>query len=401
MNAGRPHFAIVMALGLALWSAGCAPPIGSGRDVSSQTVREGVVHSTMLIGDGPWVVNVLEIDLRNERLGIRAVHAFDRVFGLETTSSMAERSSDSAWQTVAALNADFFHKDGETVNTQITDGLYVHAVRPEVDDSGRVVLPRSQFGLTGERKPVVDRFVFEGSVITPDSLVSDLASVNVHDARGFVLYNTHRGVRTPLDSSRRAVFETGLARVRDHRDTVVYVVSGPVGTGGALPIPEDGAVLTAYHDSLWSSDRFLSFGDTVIVVRRMAPEVGEFETLVGGTPRIVLDGESVAGKEGYMERTARSFTFNRHPRTGVGFSRDSTLLYFVTVDGRQESSVGMTLPEFADLMISLGVYQGLNLDGGGSTTMVVEGRVVNSPSDRTGERPVGNCLLLLAKRPID
>jgi exopolysaccharide biosynthesis protein len=57
----------------------------------------------------------------------------------------------------------------------------------------------------------------------------------------------------------------------------------------------------------------------------------------------------------------------------------------------------MTLAEFADLMISLGVYQGLNLDGGGSTTMVVEGKIVNSPSDATGERPVANCLLVVVK----
>ena len=400
-HAGRAVVGMVMVLELVFWSAGCVPPIGSGRHVTSRTVREGVIHRTILIEEGPWVVNVLEIDLRKGDLGFRAVHAEDRVVGLETTSSMAERSSDSAWQTVAALNADFFHKDGETVNTQISDGEYLRAVRPELDDSGRVLLPRSQFGLTGKGKPVVDRFVFEGSVLLPGSPRCRLASVNVIDRGGFVLYNSHRGERTPSDSIRRAVFEIGLARAQQCGDTVLYLVSGPVGRGGGLPIPENGAVLSAYHDSLWPSTRSVSFGDSVMVVRRMAPVVGELELLVGGTPRIVLDGASVAGVEGHMERTVPSFTFKRHPRTGVGCSRDSTLLYFLTVDGRQESSAGMTLPEFADLMISLGVYQGLNLDGGGSTTMVVEGLVVNSPSDPTGERPVGNCLLLQAKRPVD
>ena len=51
----------------------------------------------------------------------------------------------------------------------------------------------------------------------------------------------------------------------------------------------------------------------------------------------------------------------------------------------------MTLVEFADLMIKEGIYQGLNLDGGGSTTMVINGKVENSPSDKTGERKVGDC----------
>jgi exopolysaccharide biosynthesis protein len=73
-------------------------------------------------------------------------------------------------------------------------------------------------------------------------------------------------------------------------------------------------------------------------------------------------------------------------------------LYLITVDGRSESSSGMSLAELADLMRSLGVYQGLNLDGGGSTTMVIRGEVVNHPSDSTGERPVGNAILVVRKR---
>ena len=67
----------------------------------------------------------------------------------------------------------------------------------------------------------------------------------------------------------------------------------------------------------------------------------------------------------------------------------------MTVDGRQQSSIGMSLVEFGDLMIGLGCYQALNLDGGGSTTMVVENKIVNSPSDSTGERPVANALLVV------
>jgi exopolysaccharide biosynthesis protein len=76
-----------------------------------------------------------------------------------------------------------------------------------------------------------------------------------------------------------------------------------------------------------------------------------------------------------------------HPRTAVGFSQDSTKLYFFTVDGRQPGySVGMSLEELASYMLGWGVYQGVNLDGGGSTTMVVRNIVVNSPSDPEGER---------------
>jgi exopolysaccharide biosynthesis protein len=74
----------------------------------------------------------------------------------------------------------------------------------------------------------------------------------------------------------------------------------------------------------------------------------------------------------------------------VGFDRDSTKLYLCVVDGRQEKSIGMSFGEMADFLLSMGVWNAVNFDGGGSTTMVIRGKIVNSPSDKTGERPVAN-----------
>ena len=71
----------------------------------------------------------------------------------------------------------------------------------------------------------------------------------------------------------------------------------------------------------------------------------------------------------------------------------------MTVDGRRESDGGMSLVELAHFMIGLGAYHAMNFDGGGSTTMVVEGNVVNHPSDATGERPVGSGLLIVSSEP--
>jgi hypothetical protein len=85
---------------------------------------------------------------------------------------------------------------------------------------------------------------------------------------------------------------------------------------------------------------------------------------------------------------------NRNPRTGIGFTSDGTLL-MVVVDGRSPKSRGMTLVQFARLFMRLGATDALNLDGGGSATMVVKGRVVNHPSDTTGERAVTSSALIL------
>lgn len=69
-----------------------------------------------------------------------------------------------------------------------------------------------------------------------------------------------------------------------------------------------------------------------------------------------------------------------------------------TVDGRQpQKSVGMTIDELTRLMVGLGCVEAINLDGGGSTTMVVKGKTVNNPSDPAGERPVSDALLVFRR----
>ena len=120
--------------------------------------------------------------------------------------------------------------------------------------------------------------------------------------------------------------------------------------------------------------------------------------LIGGGPRIIRNGSQSV--ESVAEGFGASFASDRHPRTAVGFSQDSTTVFFFTVDGRQTGySVGMSLYELADYMLEWSVWEGINLDGGGSTTMVVRGQVVNSPSDASGERTVANSLLAVSTAP--
>ena len=90
------------------------------------------------------------------------------------------------------------------------------------------------------------------------------------------------------------------------------------------------------------------------------------------------------------------FTNNRHPRTCVGLTNESII--FMTIDGRSETAAGMNLGEVQNYMLKLGCLDAINLDGGGSTSMwTLEKGLVNIPSDKTGERPVANALLLLKK----
>lgn len=134
-------------------------------------------------------------------------------------------------------------------------------------------------------------------------------------------------------------------------------------------------------------------GDTLRAGWPIHMETGDGVTeAVGGYPEL-LDGGSRVGD--LLVRENQNFAQSRHPRTAVGWDPYARRLWFVVVDGRQDNSVGMSLPELATLMEALGAVDAINLDGGGSTTLVLRGRAANRPSDENGERPVVNALALV------
>ncbi len=116
-------------------------------------------------------------------------------------------------------------------------------------------------------------------------------------------------------------------------------------------------------------------------------------------PYNAISGDAILLRAGNMTPDLDNVALQ--PRTAIGFSSNGRFIYLVVVDGRQPFySEGMTRRELADLMVSLGAQNAMSLDGGGSSTMVVQGkdgqpRILNSPIDKRipgHERPVANHL---------
>jgi hypothetical protein len=147
-----------------------------------------------------------------------------------------------------------------------------------------------------------------------------------------------------------------------------------------------GAVISARLDgSKADLVRGLQRGDSVFVDWTLGRK-GVLDTL-GGNTRLVKNSKNVAPE-------GSGYPYTRNPRTGVGRTAAGKVL-LVTVDGRQPGySVGMSFVEFGRLFIRLGASSAMNLDGGGSTEMIVNGKVVNRPSGGK-ERPQPNALLVL------
>ena len=161
---------------------------------------------------------------------------------------------------------------------------------------------------------------------------------------------------------------------------------------GSRTIPDGKAILwlkgTYANQTAW-----MSVGDVLDISFRLTlnngPQDVNIDQLIGGSNHIIMQNGQ------FMEDWAE-----RHPRTAIGFNADSTRLYFVVVDGRHMTSVGVTLKEMKGIFEALGAVNAVNLDGGGSSCILVNDEVLNHPSDGP-VRAVGNGCLFVSTAPED
>jgi hypothetical protein len=245
-----------------------------------------------------------------------------------------------------------------------------------------------------------------------------LALANAPDGARLAFAQLQLSARARLGS--RALEVGGFNRPRQADELVVYTpefhrtsLTGPQGAEvavedgrireiadsvGSLEIPDTGFVLSATGTTRDGLLRLARRGGRVSleVSSRAEPAFGFTpEAIVGGGPLLVRGARPVPREPDAPY--AETFWSARHPRTAVGVRADGTIL-LVVVDGRQpQRSVGMTIEELQALMLELGASSALNLDGGGSSTLVLGGEVLNSPSDVTGDRPVSDALLVFPR----
>jgi len=372
--------------------------------VTSRDLAPGVSYRQFTDPRGPWAMNLVRVDLRRANLEIRSARALDHLKGRERVSDMVRRASTSGVRVLAAVNADFFElKSGENENNQVIAGEWWKGLKVTDSPYDTYDNVHAQFGIDAARRPVIDRFILDAKA-WDHGVVTPIITLNFNppgNPEGSALYTSRYGATTPRDTARQTA-EATLVRTGKHGDTLVFVRHGPVSASSGSSIPPDGAVIAAYGTGLRTKEiQAMADGDTIKVLLATLPHIAHGETpsvLIGGWPRILRDGKNVAGDAATVEGTISRNAEMRHPRTAVGYSRDGSTLFLLTVDGRSESSGGMTLIELANMMRKLGAWQAMNFDGGGSTTMVVDGTLVNKPSDKEGERAVGNALLVVKTR---
>ncbi len=364
-------------------------------NIQETQVTDGVVHKKILNMNDTLVINILKVDIQKPDLTILTVKANELLNTKETTSQMVTRYKLSGYDVIAAINADFFEADGEVISNMISKGEIVKAVK--FSDSPFNPFTNSQIASDDDDNLYIEQFVFSGNLIIPNGNVEEIRRVNSKpDSNSITLYNHFQGKTTPPLSKEWYVVDFVLFPLQSVGDTLIFITTAKT-TLRNFEIPKEGLILSANNKYAYYLDREIKIGDTVKIVFNYSPRLKNIKSLTGGWPLLIKDGMNMIRWNPSIEGVIENFSEQRHPRSGIGFSADKSTLFLITVDGRQQMSRGMTLLEFADLMINEGIYNGLNLDGGGSTTMVIKDKVVNSPSDATGERLVGNCLMVIRK----
>lgn len=119
-------------------------------------------------------------------------------------------------------------------------------------------------------------------------------------------------------------------------------------------------------------------------------------TAVGGGPVLVQDGKVKITNNEERKFYGKAI-YDRHPRTAIGYTKDHRIILFVC-EGRSESAAGLTLPQMAKILEELGCEEALNLDGGGSSCMLINGKEVNYPSSKGEQRAVPSVFMIQRKR---
>ncbi|WP_445527907.1 phosphodiester glycosidase family protein [Streptomyces cyslabdanicus] len=361
---------------------------------------------------GPWRVDVLTIDPHRFHGGLKASYGPD-LENRETTSELSNAAGATA-----AVNAGFFVLDplagapGDPAGVGVYDGrllsepvngrpgLVTHANgrRTEITRftwQGRVTGRGTSLSLNGiNRVPGLIRNCGGDAHDIPTSL--PLHDVTCTNADELVAFTTDFGQRTPQGA--------GLEAVLDAHDRVVELRTP---RGG--PLPAGGSSVQATGRRVAELTALARTGDHLNIKATLLDGRGHPVTpsprtdIVNGGPELVRDGRLhvTPATDGMVHPDDPSFYYGwghkRNPRTLAGVDAAGRTV-LITADGRSTGALGLSITESAEIAKSLGLRDAINLDGGGSTTMVVDGNVLNQPSDAAGERPVGDALLILPRR---
>jgi len=332
---------------------------------NEEVVMPGIKHLTLLKSYpfGPVEAHVLKID-HDSGFKLVPMISNGEVKGLEPLSAMSARA-----KAIAAVNGSYFSLNGEIIGLLKLDGNIVSTP----------TIPRTAVGIRPDGTmfigPAVD---YQGEVALPDGQVVAINGVNRERyADEIILYNKYYGPSTESN-------DFGIELVVELSGVVTDI------TRGKTKIPPDCIVISG-HGKGEAALKGVQIGDRVLVTETLGPAWDKTIHALGAGPTLVKNGNVFLNTK--IENFGSDVAGGRAPRTALGLTKDGSIILAV-VDGRRSGSAGLSLLELAFFMQELGAVDAMNLDGGGSSEMIINDVIVNTPSDGR-ERNIGDGLAVI------
>ena len=333
------------------------PPQDELGSMSTATLAPGVVHKTHR---GALNINILDVDLNNPDIEVKPVMASEAFNRLDEVKDQAQKV-----KAIAAVNANYFKYDGTPLGTLVIDGEWISG--PLYD--------RISMGITSGGKVHVDRMNLHGTIETSNPQVPSLWVNNINQPRRhgskLVAYTRRWGSQIKMAYSGVLVADDSTGRVVDKSTQV-------------MGIPYGGFVLSDTKNSVVSK---LNRGDLVFLEWHSKPSHwADVTQAVSGGPTLIRNGKLFLDlKDQNFRKTWTSSSI--HARTALGVTANQHLI-LVTVEGPH------TLWDVAKLLKRLGCVEAMNLDGGGSTTMVLNGKIVTRNANKPQRRVAASLAIL-------
>lgn len=309
---------------------------------------------------GPRVITVIDYNLDNNRLRLKPVLAQGLVPGREDLADLIKKH-----KAIAGVNGGYFHYSGRPLGLLYINGELV----------SEPLYNRSSLLIDQDNNISFAQVNWQGELlIESPELKIEIDGVNREaKEKEVIVFNYFYGPRmSALDE--------------DHYDIVVRdnkILGVESAAGSQTAIPPDGFVIRFSAQRSDIRNRIPELKNKKITLNyNLNPNFKENNILhaVGGGPRLLKNGKiQISGQE---ENFQKDILNGRAPRTAVALTKDNHLL-LLTIDGRQlDLSVGMSLEELAQTLKGLGAVEAINLDGGGSSRMVIRGFTMSNPSEK-------------------
>jgi hypothetical protein len=352
-----------------------------------------VIHSVSLTGtEGIEYFHIFLEDYTSVHILEVNPHLFNIVsVKAESLETVAEISKNH--HALAAINGGFFLNKGEVPKLsrgilKISENWYATPHKP-----------RGAIGWSNSDPHVLIDQILTAITGNIDGEELEIHGINIYPRKDneAILYN-HHFHQTTLTSESGREFLINENTVLEEQE-------------GNMNIPIDSHVISfGTLNTSWISKMKIgsSFTWNIQIIPKSCPpyttseQWEHSEYIVGGTPVLIRAGNVITDFS--IEQTISTFLYSPHARTAIGIKPNGNWI-FIVVDGKNSLfwSTGITIPDLAQFMHSLGCMEALNFDGGGSSTMILNGEVINVPSgdlnDGTGHyvRKVSDAILIVPK----